>query len=155
VWLSDGIADDGAKALSETLAKLAKPGRFEFFTDTAGDGALALSMPQAIAEKGFGVRVRKAEMVARHGVVAAVTAKGERLAQVPFDIAAKDHSANVAVDLPLELRNQVARLEIVNEQSPAGVFLLDGRSQRRKVGILASEDVEEAQPLLTPSHYLE
>ncbi len=43
----------------------------------------------------------------------------------------------------------------MGESSAGGVYLLDGRSQRRRVGLVASEGTDEAQPLLSPTYYLE
>ena len=39
--------------------------------------------------------------------------------------------------------------------SAGAVYLLDSRSQRRRVGLVGSEGSEEAQPLLSPTYYLE
>ena len=39
--------------------------------------------------------------------------------------------------------------------SAGAVYLLDSQSQRRRVGLVASEGSEEAQPLLSPVYYLE
>jgi hypothetical protein len=59
------------------------------------------------------------------------------------------------LDLPLDLRNQVARLEITGEASAGAAYLVDSLSQRRRAGLIASEGGQEAQPLLSPVHYLE
>ena len=99
-------------------------------------------------------KVLKAEPGTRRGQVAAVTARGEILAAAPFDTGAGS-KGEAALDLPLDLRNQVARLEIPGEDSAGAVYLLDSASQRRRVGLVASEGSEEAQPLLSPAYYLE
>src|SRR5208337_4912560 len=41
------------------------------------------------------------------------------------------------------------------EDSAGAVYLFDSESQRRRVGVVASEGSEEAQPLLSPVYYLE
>src|SRR6185437_11873847 len=58
-------------------------------------------------------------------------------------------------DLPLEIRNQVARIEIGGERSAGAVFLLDARSQWHRVGIVSGESREAAQPLLSPLYYVQ
>ncbi|MBI4724051.1 MAG: DUF4159 domain-containing protein [Rhodomicrobium sp.] len=152
-WLSDGVEDAGADALRKALNALAPDGA-DIYTDAAGMGALAITKAQA--EGGvIRARVYKSEPVARRGQVAAVTARGERLAVAPFEIGGQNVSADVSLDLPLELRNQVARLEIPGEESAGAVFLIDSRSQRRRVGLIGSEETERAQPLLSPDYYLE
>ncbi len=154
-WLADGVDDAGADALGKVLSGIAADGAIDVYNDTAGSGPLALTQPAANAAGPIRAQVLKAEPGSRAGLVAAVTARGERLAAVPFDIEGAKRTADVSLDLPLELRNQVARLEIVGESSAGGVYLLDGRSQRRRVGLVASEGTDEAQPLLSPTYYLE
>src|SRR5215470_8833417 len=58
-------------------------------------------------------------------------------------------------DLPLEIRNQVARIEIAGEHSTGAVHLLDARSQWHRVGIVSGESREAAQPLLSPLYYVQ
>jgi hypothetical protein len=154
-WLADGIEDPGADSLRKTLAEFAGGEKVDIFDDSAGAGALAITRPAFDGGGAIKARILKAEPGPRIGQVAAVTARGDRLAIAPFDISARTASTDVTLDLPLDLRNQVARLEIAGEGSAGGVFLLDGRSQRRRVGLIASEGTEGAQPLLSPVYYLE
>jgi hypothetical protein len=63
--------------------------------------------------------------------------------------------AVASFDLPLELRNQVTRIEIDGERSAGAVHLLDSRSQWHRVGLFASGSLEQAQPLLAPLYYIE
>ncbi len=153
-WLSDGVEDEGAPALSAALSTLAPDGTIDFYRDTPGSGALAIAKVPA-AGGAIRAHVLKAETSPRSGQVAAVTARGERLAAAPFAIAGAASSAEVALDLPLDLRNQIARLEIVGEGSAGAAYLLDSRSQRRRAGLIAGEGAEDAQPLLSPVYYLE
>ncbi len=153
-WLADGVQDAGADALGKELSALASDGAVDIYGDPAGAGALAVTKAQA-ADGNFHARVYKSETGSRTGQVAAVTARGDKLAGAPFAIDSQKRSADVTLVLPLELRNQVARFEITGEDSAGAVFLVDSRSQRRRVGLIASEDVEQAQPLLSPDYYLE
>ena len=57
-------------------------------------------------------------------------------------------------DMPVELRNDVARLEIAGEHSAGAVQLLDGRWKRRSVGLVTGATAETALPLLAPNYYL-
>jgi len=154
-WLTDGVEDPGAAALGKALSGLQADGTIDVYGDGAGSGPLALTQPAPSAAGSIHARVMKAEPGPRAGLVAAVTARGDRLAAVPFDIAGASTFADVSLDLPLDLRNQIARLQIIGESSPGGVYLRDGRSQRRRVGLVASEGTNEAQPLLSPTYYLE
>ncbi len=154
-WLCDGVDAEGTDALKRVLASVSIEGAIDFYGDSPGAGALGISQPRAAEGQGLRASVFRAEQGPRAGQVAALTARGERLALVPFEIAGSQRQADISIALPLELRNQVARLEIAGEQSAGAVFLLDGRSQRRRVGLIASEGAEDAQPLLSPVYYLE
>ncbi len=152
-WLSDGVEDAGSVELGKALSALAEGGAIDVYGDVPGAGALAITS-SGEAAGAIRARVLKAEPGARKGQVAAVTARGEILAAAPFDTAAGS-KGETALDLPLDLRNQVARLEIPGEASAGAVYLFDSESQRRRVGVVASEGSEEAQPLLSPVYYLE
>ena len=59
-----------------------------------------------------------------------------------------------AFDLPVELRNDIARLEISGERSAGAVQLLDKRWRRRAIGIVSGSSSDTAQPLLASTFYL-
>ncbi len=92
---------------------------------------------------------------AREGRIDAFSARGQRLGEAPFSLAAGAAATDVTFGLPLELRNQVTRLEIASERSAGAVSLLDGRSQWQRVGMISGESQEQSQPLLAPLYYLE
>jgi hypothetical protein len=154
-WIADGVDDPAAADLGKALSELAPDGTIDVYGDAPGSGALALTQPASDIAGPIRARILKAEPTSRAGQVAAVTARGDRLAAASFDIPGASAAADVSLDLPLDLRNQVARLEIAGEASAGGVFLLDGRSQRRRVGLVASEGTDDAQPLLSSTYYLE
>lgn len=153
-WLSDGVEDGGSEALSKALSGLSADGKIDFYLDEPGASAIAIM--KGPADGGvLRARILKAEAVPRSGLAAAVTARGERLAATPFSLGASETAKDLALDLPLDLRNQAARLEIAGEDSAGATYLLDSRSQRRRVGLAAGEGAEDAQPLLSPVYYLE
>ena len=88
-------------------------------------------------------------------MVKALTGRGEPLGEAAFSIAQGKREATASFDLPLEIRNQVARIEIAGERSAGAVHLLDGRSQWHRVGIVSGESREAAQPLLSPLYYVQ
>ena len=51
--------------------------------------------------------------------------------------------ATARIDLPSEMRNRIARLEIEGESSAGAVMLLDERWRRRPVGLIASGPMED------------
>ena len=88
-------------------------------------------------------------------MVKALTGRGEPLGEAAFTLAAGSREAKAKFDLPLEIRNQVARIEIAGEHSAGAVYLLDARSQWHRVGIVSGESREAAQPLLSPLYYVQ
>jgi len=120
-----------------------------------GDDA-ALALGQSAGDKGeLAARVMSASHGPRSGVVRALTGRGEPLGEAAFSIGETAREAIANFDLPLEIRNQVARIEIAGERSAGAVHLLDGRSQWHRVGIVSGESREAAQPLLSPLYYVQ
>ncbi|MDA7947025.1 MAG: DUF4159 domain-containing protein [Hyphomicrobiaceae bacterium] len=155
LWLTDGLDYGKAPAFAKTLSGLA-----------GSDRALAIAMPEGaqnpialrarIAEKGTLVaQVVSAGDTSRTGTVRAFTARGEQLGEVPFTLAPDTAAADAEIDLPLEIRNQIARLEISGETSAGAIYLLDARSHWRRIGIISGDAQELAQPLLSSVYYVE
>ncbi len=155
VWLSDGIDHDGkAGEVAARMQALAKGGTFAVIEDGAAAEALGLSA--AIGESGkLEARIMRADGIARDGFVHAFSGRGQRLGEAPFKISGRAQSATIPLELPLELRNQVARVEIAGEHSAGAVSLLDARSQWHRVALISGESREQAQPLLAPLYYIE
>ena len=88
-------------------------------------------------------------------MVKAVTGRGEPLGEASFTLPQGARETKAHFDLPLEIRNQVARIEIGGEKSAGAVYLLDARSEWHRVGIISGESREAAQPLLSPLYYVQ
>jgi hypothetical protein len=155
VWLSDGIDHDGkAKTALERLQTLAQGGTFAVIEDVHGGEALGLNAD--IGESGkLEAKVVRSGGLAREGFVHAFSARGQRLGEAPFNLAGGEQSKTVALEFPLELRNQVARVEIAGEHSAGAISLLDSRSQWHRVALISGVSIEQAQPLLAPLYYIE
>lgn len=81
--------------------------------------------------------------------------KGRLLDERPFALAGGEAQADVRFELPLEIRNDIARAEIANGNSALGVHLLDDRWRRRSVAIVTATGSEAARPLIAPEYFLE
>ena len=154
VWLTDGIDhDDNARVFAERLQDLASSG-LAVVGSAAGREALG-----ATAGVGAGGRldaqVLRAEGGTREGMLHALSARGQRLGETPFKLETGDTRVLATFELPLELRNQVTRVEIAGQRSAGAVSLLDARSQWHRVGLLSGASREQAQPLLAPLYYIE
>ena len=155
VWLADGIDHNGeAGAFADGLAVLAQGGTFALIADPAGREALGLVAGVGPNGK-LGATVLRSDGPVREGAVHAFSARGQRLGEAPFRLGGGEMSKDVAFELPLELRNQVTRVEIAAEPSAGAVSLLDARSQWQRVGLISGESQEQAQPLLAPLYYIE
>ena len=152
-WLADGIDHDAAAAsFAERLAALGAVS----VVDGDGEGA-ALAVLGAVGRQGkLEANILRADTRGpREGIVHALSAKGQRLSEAKFRMATGSGAVTVTFDLPLELRNQVARIEIAGERSSGAVSLLDARSRWHRVGLISGESREQAQPLLAPLYYIE
>ena len=56
--------------------------------------------------------------------------------------------------MPIELRNDVGRIEIDGERNAAARFLMDDRWRRKTVALQSGASSETAQPLLSPLYYV-
>jgi uncharacterized protein DUF4159/aerotolerance regulator-like protein len=155
LWLSDGLDYGEGDGFTKTLAKLAgTSGSFAVLRPETEDVALALG--QAVSESGeLAARIQSGAGGPRSGVVRALTGRREPLGEATFSIRKGAHEATAGFDLPLEIRNQVARIEIAGERSAGAVHLLDDRSQWHRIGIVSGESREAAQPLLSPLYYVQ
>ena len=122
-------------------------------------GGLPIAHALAAADNAAGaltVKVLRAEGgAAENGMVNAIDLKGLPLGDAPFAFKAGEKETEASIKLPVEIRNDVARLEIVGEHSAGAVQLLDKRWRRRTVGIVSGGDADRAQPLLGANYYLQ
>ena len=153
VWLSDGV--DLGKG-GEFIAGLKRIVGSHPLTVVAG--GLAVPHALAAADNAAGaltVKVLRAQTGgADTGFVNAIDLKGLSLGEAPFAFRSDASEADAVIDLPVEIRNDVARLEIVGERSAGAVQLLDKRWRRRTVGIVSGSTADRSQPLIGATYYL-
>ena len=161
VWIADGLDRGHAREFAGKLASVS--GELTIVTDRTTVRALAGVQNQTGR---LDVRVLRAALSGsqvagsqvagpEQGVVRALDRKGLQLGEASFDFgAAAVNETQASFEMPVELRNEIARLEIAREHSAAAVFLLDERWRRRRIGLVSGETADIAQPLLAPSYYL-
>ena len=153
LWLADGLAHPGREALAAV------------FQDKGDLQVLTSPRPvYALHPAGFAdgkVMVRVSRVPADEAATVEVTARGpdpagieRELARVQMTFAPGDEGAEVAMDLPPELRNRVTRFEIPGLRSAGAVSLTDDSLKRRKVAIIGAGADQEGLQLLSPTHYL-
>jgi len=151
VWIADGIDLGGAGAFARGLAATASGHTASVVADRstpvglAGVDNLAGALAAHLTRAGADARQK--------GVARALDAQGRSIGEASFDFGAA-RTAEADFDLPVELRNQVSRVEVAGEGSAGAVWLVDERSQRRRVAILSGASADVAQPLLSPSYYI-
>jgi hypothetical protein len=153
VWLSDGVDLGRGSDFARSLAPLVDT---RAMTIVAGGIAGARALTDAEnAAGGLGVKVLRTSVgTTETGTLRALDLKGLPLGEAPFTFAAGDRETEAKFDLPVEIRNDIARIEIAGERSAGAVQLLDKRWRRRTVGVVSGATADTSQPLLSSSYYV-
>ena len=151
-WLSDGVGGDDVDAFAAFLGeRIAAPGII--YADRRSDlfglkpvigSAEALDVPV----------IRRDTGPAAAGQVRAHDMQGRIIGEAPFSFAPGAAETTARFDLPVELRNEILRLDIAGADTAGAVQLLDERWKRRRIGLLSGESADNAQPLLSPLYYI-
>jgi hypothetical protein len=147
LWIASPLDNDDAEVLAAALTEIAGASTLL----TSSRGLLALRPPENAVDR---MRIS----VARLGNSAGATIlgfdeAGRRIIEGQGSFSGGEEMV-VEIALPADLRNAVARLAIVEEDSAGAVYLLDGRWRRKMVGLVAGQG-SGAQPLLEPLTYVE
>jgi hypothetical protein len=157
VWFTHGVdltAPADGRAFAEALAKLADEGPLTI----APPARLAVRTVDAVDNDLEAMTAELARVTPdapAKGELRALDPKGRVLANVPFAFEADRTTTQARFDLPAAVRNDVARVEIADENHAGAVMLLDERWRRRVVGLVSGAGFDRAQPLLGPGHYLD
>lgn len=153
IWLHDGLAHTANDGLAETLLAMAP-------LTMIGPERLALGLRPPVLTDGrlLVTAIRARELGERRVVAVAMGAGPEggerRLAAAEAVFEDGDRQANLAFDLPLELRNQVQRVALTVGGSAGGTALTDDAVRRKRVGLLSGASEDGARPLTSMLHYL-
>ncbi|MFO1143537.1 MAG: DUF4159 domain-containing protein [Amaricoccus sp.] len=153
LWLTDGIGEGGEADLARALlahgpvtlvepratALAVTPPRLE-------DGDFRVSVLRAGSEGARPVRV-VALGPDPNGIERA-------LGSATGSFAAGQDALDLKLEMPVELRNRVGRVQLSDGRSAAGVALADDSVRRRKVALLSGKAGGEGQDLVDPLHYL-
>jgi hypothetical protein len=149
VFVADSVERGNGRAFAQKLAGLGVP-----LTLIADHRPVRILTAPRNEGSSLNVRVsRSAARGAEQGQVQAFDLKGARMGEAAFDFGSTTE-AKAQFDLPVELRNEIARLEIAGEHSTGAVTLLDERWKRRRVDIVSGETADLSLPLLSPTYYL-
>jgi hypothetical protein len=153
IWLTDGVDLGGGSDFAAALARL-----IERRPVTVFEGGIAPARALAGADNAAGeltAKVLRANASgAETGIVRALDLKGLPLGDASFTFAESERETDAKLTMPVEIRNDIARLEIAGEHSAGAVALLDKRWRRRSVGVVTGASADTAQPLLASTYYL-
>jgi hypothetical protein len=154
IWISDGVAGVDGQGFIDGLAQMADGRRI---TVLKSERASTLALAGVENTSGqLNARIIRPEPNGRDtGTVRALDLKNLPLADMRFTFDQSATETTVAFDLPTEIRNSIARIEVLGEGSAGAVHLLDERGKRRRVGLVFGGTSDQAQPLLSPLYYIE
>src|SRR5229473_4431783 len=132
-WLSDGVDTGRGPEFLEGLSKTIGDRALTVF-EGGTPSPLALVAAENAAAK-MTVKVLRANGGVAACIVRAIDPKGSPIGEARYTFSPQDRETEAAFDLPVELRNDIARLEISGERSAGAVQLLDKRWRRRAIGI--------------------
>jgi len=153
IWLSNGITKD-RKVFSDITAKLRSLGGVTILSPSGEKLPIIIRPP---VSDGNQFRIPVERLISSGPQKIHIIGRSQNNTVVmseTVEFKKGENSAEAVIELPTELRNRMTRLEIEGRKSASSIFLLDGRWQRRPVGIL-SGDVPKGQPLLSPEYYIE
>jgi hypothetical protein len=148
IWIADGLAND-----DQFSRRLSDVGDLTIASPSASDLPKLLLPPAASTGGQFEpIAVRAASGISESISVAAVDASGHTLDRTVAQIAAGDTRQSIQFDMPVELRNRVARFDIEGQSDAGSVALLDSRWHRHPVGLVGTAG-EQSTPLLDDLYY--
>jgi hypothetical protein len=157
-------AEAEALVVSDGVSMGADVNALEELSASAGDRLTVINTPELKAVGLAGVDNSSDAMTSKvlrvdttqpfGGIVRALDQRGRSLGEAPVAMGVGTADAEVKLELPLELRNDVARLEIANIESAGAVQLVDDSNRRRRVGLVSGETADTAQPLVSPAYFI-
>ncbi len=151
-WLGTGLDEKGTGALASALQKFAAKEYVLYLPNVEGFAALTKTANDASA---MTVTLNRVITTGKAGgTIEALDEKGRSLATSTYIFDAGQKTTKSSFTLPVELRNDFARLKLRGQKTAGAVFLLDERFQRRRVGLVSGEKSDFAQPLLSPLYYI-
>src|SRR4029079_14267927 len=101
------------------------------------------------------VKVLRAEVgIEEAGTLRGLDLKGLPLGEARYSFSTDTLETEAEFQLPVEIRKDIARIEIATQRSSGAVQLLDKRWRRRSIGVTTGTTSDTAQPLLASTYYL-
>jgi hypothetical protein len=152
IYLSDGLEGVGTQALA---LQLQQRGNLTIYAPQKDELPVVLLPPE---NEGAALQVklrRPATDMTLPVPIAAYAENGRVLAELQVNFPEGVTEATAVLDLPLELRNELGRVEVAVRRTAAGVALVDEGTKRRPVGLITEGSPDSAQPFLDPLYYVD
>ena len=151
IWLADGLdaasSNDFAAGLQTQFGK-----NLTVLSLPPGIALTALSRP-TIEGGDIKVTALQSSDINNKAIVQATAGDGRILSEAPIEFT-NGNVATVKLSLPVELRNEIQLISIANQNHAGAKQILDDRWRRKTIAIQSSGALEQAQPLLSPLHYV-
>ena len=151
IWLSDGLMSPGTPILASAVAGFTEPR----LRTPSQVGLPRLLLPPEIGPD-LNLKVRRAS--GGSSLPVTLVARGEDgrfLGQATGEFPVADSTAVVHFDLPGQVRNDVARIDLAGVHGVGGSVLLDERWRRRPVAIVTPRQGDETSALLSNTFYVQ
>ncbi len=149
LWLSDGLDTPDSGVLADALAKFTDPKLIL----PGAVGTADLLLPPSLTEAKLTVGVvRPVNGAETETEVRALANDGRIIGSARAKFSSDAKTANAVFNLPVELSNEIDRLEIAGQHSVGATVLLDNRWRRRPVGVVSGAG--STQSLLSGNPYL-
>jgi hypothetical protein len=155
IWLNSGLGGGDAHAFFDALKVHSGLNGVRVFSDAASTPIYLLAPPVDVTtDDSFSV-IRAATDSDAVITVSVRGKNGQGLAQAPVSFMPGSPRTPVKLDLPLDVHNSAARIEIEGQHTAGAVALLDENWQHRPVGIIGDEGEAKEHSLLSGVFYIE
>ena len=153
IWLTDGLDSGTSASFASGLRQLAPAARFVIHQPEAKDLPLALG---SIRIDGNDIKLpvlSPPNTTAASTTLSVRATNGRTLLDVPLTLSGGG-TTPASFTLPVALRNEIQSIAIAGQDHAGARQLFDDRWRRRTIAFQANVSAEQAQPLLSPLHYL-
>nr|WP_210382359.1 DUF4159 domain-containing protein [Jiella sonneratiae] len=152
VFLSDGLDSDDSGDAAKVLADLV-PGQSILYEPSI-DAVVGLTGADNSTEALVVSAVRPTGLPAKSFTLVARDAQSREVGRAPVGFNGSGGAAEARFQIPVEMRNDIARIEVEGASTAGAVRLLDDSFRRRRVALVSGESADDAQPLLSPLYYI-
>ena len=151
-WFSNGLKDEDSQKF---VAGLQRHGSLSILASDPSGLPIILFPPKIEGSK-FTIRAQRAYAAETKAIrVGGRTEDGRLLIEKPIEFLPGKTWVEATFELPIKLRNQLTRMEILGHSNAAAVSLLDNRWHRRSVGLISSQNPSEEPAFLSEHYFLE